>query len=220
MRARVILTTLLSALIATAVSAAPPQKAPRPAAVLDDAPAGTVVMDDDDGRVQIVPRRAVAPRAPTYHGGPVIAHEALRALFLGSGWRQAGRTGAARALDLLTRDGVPPLVREDPLDPPAGDRISDLEIQARLAEWVEGRAAEPLDQDAVFVVFLAPGLRSTLGASTAEHDYAAYHNHFHAAPGAVRYVVVPYDQDTQRWLHSTRQSLLQALINPDGNGWY
>ncbi|HEV7518857.1 MAG TPA: hypothetical protein VGR07_21390, partial [Thermoanaerobaculia bacterium] len=69
-------------------------------------------------------------------------------------------------------------------------------------------------------IFLAPGLRSTLGTSSSENDYVAYHNHFHAAAGVVRYVVVPYEADFSRWQGNARQSLLQAFINPEGNAWY
>ena len=100
-----------------------------------------------------------------------------------------------------------------------GASISDLEVQARL-DGVASGARGPLDLHAVYVVFLAPGLRSTLGVTSSEKDFVAYHNHFHAAAGVVRYVVVPYDRELSRWLENARRSLVQALVNPEGNGWY
>jgi hypothetical protein len=32
--------------------------------------------------------------------------------------------------------------------------------------------------------------------------------------------VVPYDGELTRWLETARRSLVQALVNPEGNGWY
>jgi hypothetical protein len=223
-----------------AAAAAAPRDEPQSSlpAVLEAAPAGTVVFDDDGGRVQIVPRRAVPPGEVSYHGGPVVTGGTVQAIFLGSGWREVGPRGReARALDALVGGGgaaigaalsrcgleareLVGLAREDPLDPLAGASVSDLEVQARIDALASGEARGPRDLPAVYVVFLAPGLRSTLGVSSSENDFAAYHNHFHVAAGVVRYVVVPYDRDLSRWLEAARRSLVQALVNPEGNGWY
>jgi hypothetical protein len=225
-----------------ALAAAAPRDEPRSALpVLEPAPAGTVVFDDDGGRVQIVPRRAVPPGEVSYHGGPVITGGTIQAIFLGSAWRGAeprgresqalealvgrglseiGAIGAARSSDGLEPRELTGLALEDALDPLAGASISDLEIQARIDAVASGGERGPLDLHAVYVVFLAPGLRSTLGVSSSENDFAAYHNHFHAAAGVVRYVVVPYDGELTRWLETARRSLVQALVNPEGNGWY
>jgi hypothetical protein len=78
----------------------------------------------------------------------------------------------------------------------------------------------PVDPNAVYVVFLAPGLGSTLGHKKSEKDYVAFHNDYHAAGGLVRYVVVPYDADAARWTAGALAGLHQAVINPEGNGWY
>jgi hypothetical protein len=209
--------------------------------VLEPAPAGTVVFDDDGGRVQIVPRRAVPPSEVSYHGGPVITGGTVQLIFLGSAWRDPDTRGReTQALEALPGRGGPEigaigaalsryglearelagLAREDPLDPLEGASISDLDIQARLDGVVSGGTRGPLDLHAVYLVLLAPGLRSTLGVSSSEHDFAAYHNHFHAAAGVVHYVVVPYEGELSRWLEAARRSLVQALVNPEGNGWY
>jgi len=226
--------------LAPAAAAAAPRNEPRSSLlpVLEAAPAGTVVFDDDGGRVQIVPRRAVPPGEVSYHGGPVVTGGTVQAIFLGSGWREAGPRGReARALEALVGGGgaaigaalsrfgleareLVGLAREDPLDPLAGASVSDLEVQARIDALASGEARGPRDLPAVYVVFLASGLRSTLGVSSSENDFVAYHNHFHAAAGVVRYVVVPYDRDLSRWLEAARRSLVQALVNPEGNGWY
>ncbi len=230
-----ILATLALTLIGGAVQAAQKPQ-PQAPAVLESATPGTVAFDDDGGRAQIIPRRAVASRGASFHGGPVIARGTVQAVFLGSGWRDkanrekesgaqtALRGPAKTAVATLARFGVRPweaagLALEDPAgDPVASATISDLEIQLRLDNLLSG--AGPIDASSVYVVFLAPGLGSTLGSTTSEKDFAAYHNHFHSANGVVHYVVVPFDADSSRWLANAHQSLHQALINPEGNGWY
>jgi hypothetical protein len=199
------------------------QQLQTPPAVLEGAPAGTVVFDDDGGRAQIIPRQSVPKREASFHGGPVVAGGSVQALFLGSGWREkANREREAHALETLTRrttGALPGTLAEDLLDPLDGKTVSDLEVQRRLDAFVTS-GHEPVDAGAVFVVFLAPGLRSTLGNSSSDKDFAAYHNHYHSAAGVVRYVVVPYESESSRWLSNARQSLTQALMNPEGNAWY
>jgi hypothetical protein len=237
MNRTLILATL--ALVATGGSASlaagqPQPPAPAAAAVLDHAPKGTVVFDDDGGRAQIVPRTAVESRDATFHGGPVVSGADVQAVFLGSGWRErSNRDKEGQAIAALRdpRDAASPLPKSvkaweiagQPLEDPAGDpvankTISDLEIQGRLESLLGG--AGPLDPKGVYVIFLAPGLGSTLGSANSARDFAAYHNHLHSAAGVFHYVVVPYDDDAARWLAAARQSLRQAVINPEGNGWY
>jgi hypothetical protein len=223
-------------LLVAAAAADPSPERGAPPAVLEAAPAGTVVMDDDGGRVQIVTRAAAPGGEITDHGGPVVTRAAVQLIFLGSGWRDAANRGreagmtqalAESAAAAAPRSGgasrsqsfsLPP--REDRLDPAAGRTISDLEIQARLDELLANGTIGPLAVDSVYVVLLAPGIRSTLGSTSSETDFTAYHNFFHAAPGLVRYVVVPYEPQLSRWLASARQGLTQALVNPEGTGWY
>jgi hypothetical protein len=218
---------------------------PATAAAQEPAAAAVIVGDDDGGAAQIVPRCPPGNPASggkpaagelSFHGGAVVAGGEVRAIFLGRAWRQeANRRREAKvngellgrweetALAALGRCGVRARdltvqSQEDLLDPRAGQGISDLDIQARLDEMLSGGAADPAG--AVYVIFLAPGLRSTLGTSDSERTYVAYHNHFHAAGGVVRYTVVPYEADPARWLANARQALLQALVNPEGDGWY
>jgi hypothetical protein len=73
------------------------------APVLENAPAGTVVFDDDGGRAQIIPRKEIAQKAATYHGGPVVSHGNVQAIFLGNAWREpANRALEPRAAAGLT----------------------------------------------------------------------------------------------------------------------
>lgn len=207
----------------------PQTPAPPASAILENAPRGTVVFDNDGGRAQIIPRRAVPSAEATYHGGPVVSQPTVQAVFLGNDWRKnrAKENEILSALqgqssEPLKRYGIKPWELTGQLedlsgDPLHGSSISDLEIQTRLDNLLGG--AGPLDAGTVYVVFLAPGLGSTLGKAT-DRDYAAYHNHVHSAAGVIHYAVVPYDGDLSRWVSAARQSLHQALINPEGNGWY
>jgi len=229
-----ILATLALTLTGGAASrAAEKPQAPPASAILENAPRGTVVFDGDGGRAQIVPRKAVASQEATYHGGPVVSRPTVQAVFLGHDWRkQENRAKQSEILGTLRGQGG---VVADPRygvkawelagsledlegDPLHGSSISDLEIQIRLDGLLGG--ADPLDANMVYVVFLAPGLGSTLGPKATDKDYAAYHNHVHSAAGVIHYAVVPYDGDLARWAAATRQSLRLTIINPEGNGWY
>jgi hypothetical protein len=225
--------TLLLAGASSSYAAVPTQSPAAPtAASPEKAAKSSIVFDDDGGRTQIVPRREAEGREAKYHGGPVLAHGTVQAVFLGSAWRRPENrekeSVAMKALQAPTDVGslakykVKPWEASLPLaedltgDPLSAPSLSDLEIQARLDALVNG----PVDPNAVYVVFLAPGLGSTLGARKSEKDYAAYHNDYHAAGGLVRYVVVPYDADAARWTAGALAGLRQAVINPEGNGWY
>jgi len=227
----------LTMLALTLAGAGQSQAQAKPAsAILEGAPKGTVAFDDDGGRAQMIPRQAVPGREAKYHGGPVVSHATVQAVFLGSGWHdRANRAKESTVMDalkagaeaetaaLLGKHGVRAwepagLALEDPAgDPLNGKRISDLEIQIRLDNML---GQSQVDKDAVYLVFLAPDLQSSLGSRLSERDFAAYHNHVHSAGGVIHYVVVPYDSEPSRWLAAARQSLTQALINPEGNGWY
>ncbi len=215
---------------------------PAAAAILESAPRGTVVFDDDGGRVQIVPRQAAAAGEPagqpSHHGGPVISGGSIHPIFLGNGWRDAAnrRQESQMLAALASRGGsstfpslAPYRLAAPQMHGPAQElaaaaprtrSLSDLVIQGRLDRLVNARNAQPLDPSAVYVVFLPPGLRSTLGTSSSEKDYAAYHNHLHSAAGVIHYVVVPYEDDFAAWLGNAQRALVETLIDPEGNGWY
>jgi len=231
-RAFILATLALTLTGGSASRAAEKPQAPA-SAILENAPKGTVVFDDDGGRAQIIPRKAVAAQEATYHGGPVVSQPTVQAVFLGHDWRkQENRAKETEILSALRsqagtaaepRYGVKSWELAGQLedlsgDPLHGSSISDLEIQIRLDNLLGG--AGPLDAGTVYVVFLAPGLGSTLGPKATDKDYAAYHNHVHSAAGVIHYAVVPFDGDLSRWASAARQSLQEVVINPEGNGWY
>src|SRR5262245_23784303 len=104
-RAFILATLALTLTGGTASRAAETPQAPAPA-VLENAPRGTVVFDDDGGRAQIVPRKAVPSREAQYHGGPVVSQGTVQAVFLGSGWRkQENRRKEAEVMSALRGQG-------------------------------------------------------------------------------------------------------------------
>jgi hypothetical protein len=99
---------------------------------------------------------------------------------------------------------------------PVEGTISDLEIQRRLQTMLASRQLELPTLRSIYVVFLAPDVRSQIGEEEAGRSYLAYHNHFHAREGVVHYVVVPFDSESQREKRTATRAILNALIDPDG----
>ncbi len=206
---------------------------------LQDAPVHTVLADDDDGRVEIVPpAEPAAGPTRTFHGGAVLAAPRVSTLFLGTAWSapaQAGRlrqlNGAVVAFGVserfaalkpfgLTAFSFP--VAEEGVVPfqPQAPGVTDLALQHFLhAALRQGRLAAP-GPHAVVVVFLAPGLRATLGGKAAGEAFLAYHSAYHDEAGLVRYVVVPSGGSVEATSRAAEQALTAAILNPDGDGWY
>src|SRR5260370_28691288 len=68
--------------------------------------------------------------------------------------------------------------------------VNDLTIQRRLVEMLGNHAIPPPAANTIYVIFLAPGITSTLGASKACIDYAASHKSLHLDHSELRYVSV------------------------------
>jgi hypothetical protein len=231
MKAR--LTGTLLALGLTTGSALAEETERKAPLVLENAPEGTVLMDNDGGRVQIVPPAAVPQGRLRHHGGPVLTAPEVEVVFLGSAWGEPSmRATQERAIEHLAsfgrsrefqtlqgyglKSGQLPVTRTDDFgDPAKGVAVTDLEIQARLSALGGGKG-----KDSIYLVLLAPGLESMLGRSTAGRDFLAYHNHFYADGGPVHYAVVPFRAESHKWLSSATAALVQTVVNPLGTAWY
>lgn len=204
----------------------------RAARVLAETPGLVTLADDDGGRVEIF-RHGETMRSLTYHGGAVIKQPVVEMLFLGD-WRAP--SAAARKADLQRRatqisssDSFQATsaygVRTTGLllsshDIAANGTLNDLHIQSKINAGFTDGSLPLRDENVIRVVFLAPGLRSILKDHVAGRDYHAYHSHVNLLDVSVRYVVVPYDSDAGRMSEAALQSLLHAIVNPDGDGWY
>ena len=98
--------------------------------------------------------------------------------------------------------------------------MNDLKIQATLDRAMNDGALPLRDERVVVVVFLAPDLMSTLGHHRPQRDYDSYHSHFNAHDTNVRYVVVPFNEDAATMKTAAAKSIVRAVVNPDGDGWY
>jgi hypothetical protein len=233
---------LIIALSMTAVARS--QEEPRHAVGEQGAREGIVAVreeqapfDDDGGRVFIVKRDAGAQDGLRYHGGAVISEPRQYNIFLGSGWADRTlrvreksfsnllQTSGADAAQGLARYGVqniflPSQSVEQPFDFSPEQTISDLRIQSVLSEMFSTGAVQAPSPDAIYVVFLPPGVHSKLGSMIGGKHYAAYHNFFHAEQGEVHYVVVPFEPDMKTARSVAARAVSEAAMNPAGDGWY
>lgn len=226
---RLILCTLfLAGLFATQVMTA--QKAVKPAAKPVDLPASTTnfISDDDGGTVQVVPVDLATPGPRKAHAAPAMKSVQQVSVFLGAAWAdEKVRTREASLSDLTNHThlvelqnsyvatlSVAPSV-EDFTD--LKDPVNDLAIQSKLVDMLESKTIPAPDASTVYVVFLAPGTKSTVGGHTAGIDYAAYHNLIHAEAGVLRYVVVPFNDNVGHQADAASLSLLETIFNPESN---
>src|SRR4029077_247873 len=73
-------------------------------------------------------------------------------------------------------------------------RVNDLTIQQKLSDLLQSKAIPAPTAGTVYVIFLAPGISSTLGTHQAGVDYVAYHNFVNLEAGEIHYVVVPFHE--------------------------
>jgi len=222
---RLILCTLfLAGLFATQVVTA--QKAVKPADL--PAPTTNFISDDDGGIVQVVPTNLAAPGPRKAHAAPVMKSVQQVSIFLGSAWadekvrpREAALsdlTGHAHLVELqnshATILSVAPSV-EDFTD--LKDPVNDLAVQRKLVDMLESKTIPAPDASTIFVVFLAPGVKSSVGTHTAGVDYAAYHNLIHGEAGELRYVVVPFHENAGHQVAAASLALVETVFNPNSN---
>jgi hypothetical protein len=98
--------------------------------------------------------------------------------------------------------------------------MNDLDVQSMIDRAIENGSLPSRNDDTIYVLYLSPGIASTLGEKTAGTGYASYHSHFHSHDVNVRYVVVPFHQDASAMNDAAAASLIRAIVNPDGDGWY
>ena len=199
---RITLAVLLFA--GSVVTAMAQQGAPaKSAASLDRQEEPNLVFDDDGGKTQIVPPDVCVVAEKKFHGGEVMKSAQQVSIFLGSAWGDSQVRSRQIALgDLASRQsaGIEEFrknnVRTLAAAPLAEDfsdlkntRLNDLTIQRKLSDLLATRAIPAPSPSTIYVIYLAPGITSTLGAHRASVDYAAYHNFVHVDAGEVRYVV-------------------------------
>jgi hypothetical protein len=220
------MTTLaIASLIVASAALADEPRAPK---ILVEKPGLVTTLDNDGGRVELYARDHPA-RTVEYHGGAVVRQPVVEMVFVGT-WAKPLAERLRRALDHINASDAFQAthgrgVKADALAITtralAGrETMNDLDLQSMLDRAIEDGSLPSRSDDTIYVLYLSPGIASTLGEKTALTDYASYHSHFHSHDVNVRYVVVPFHQDARAMNDAAGASLIRALVNPDGDGWY
>jgi hypothetical protein len=215
---------LATLLVQTAI----PQQASKP---LDRPEEPNLVFDDDGGKVQIVPADLSSAGNQQFHGGRVMSSVRQISIFLGAGWSDSQTRAREAALSDISTAQVTELrgrnirtLRAAPRLEDFSDLtqspVNDLTIQGKLSEMLHNKAIPAPTSNTVYVVFLAPGIASTLGGHKGGTDYAAYHNFMNLKAGEVRYAVVPFDPNSDRQAAAAARALAETALNPNGTGWF
>jgi hypothetical protein len=211
----------LAGLLATQVMTA--QEAAKPERLT--VPATNFISDDGGGVVQIVPV-GLAPSGPgKANAAPVMKSIRQVSVFLGSAWAEQGvRSREVSLSDLAGHAHLARLHTESvgvlPASPSVEDfadlkgPVNDLTIQNKLVEMLESKALPAPDASTVFVVYLAPGVKLTVGSHTAGVHFAAYHNLVHVEAGELRYVVVPFNDSANHHATAASLAIVDTVFNP------
>jgi len=189
------------------------------------------VTNEDGGRSYLV-LPAAGPLVGLAKPGAGMGDLQQHSIFLGSGWadpvlraredRLSNLLATIRdhaQMDEIARAGLTnrfcPTFSFEKLDVADNRKISDLEIQNILAGLFAGGPLTEPQADSVYIVFLDPGLQSTLRSLTAGKHYLAYHSFFNASGGKVHYAVVPYQSDATAAYQIALRTLVVAALHSE-----
>ncbi len=193
-----------------------------PALFAQRAPAPNRLSDDDGGVVQIVPVDAQTSSPAGTTAAPVMKAVRQVSIFLGTAWAEQETRGRERVLmdlsgkvaELQTRH-----VQVLPAAPSVEDfsdltkaPVNDLAIQGKFTEMLANKALPAPDASTIYVVFLAAGVKSTVGGHVGGVHYAAYHTSLHAESGEVRYVVVPFSDSAERQANAAARAIMETAL--------
>lgn len=215
-------------IVASAAALAQTTDAPRAPKILVEKPGLVTTLDNDGGRVELyAPDHA--SRSIEYHGGAVVHEPLVELLFVGT-WEPARVSQLRHAVDHISATDAFQAAQEHGVKSTAlpitvralegRKTMNDLDLQSMMDRAIENGSLPSRRDDTIYVLFLSRDISSTLGEKSAGTDYASYHSHFHSHDVNVRYVVVPFHEDVHAMNAATSASLMRAILNPDGDGWY
>jgi hypothetical protein len=193
------------------------------------------VFDDDGGKAQIVPADFSIAGEKQFHGGAVLKSAQQVSIFLGAGWGDQQFRGRESSLvDVASVAGNAQLAelqkhsvktlraapRLEDFSDLSKSTVNDLTIQQKLSDLLKSKAIPAPTAGTVYVVFLAPGIQSTLGGHQGGVEYAAYHNFVNLDAGEIHYVVVPFHENADTHSAATTRAFAEAALNPNGQGWF
>ena len=204
-------------------------------ASIDRPPEPNFAFDDDGGKAQIVPADLSVAGPKTFHGGTVLASARQVSIFLGAGWGDSQVRGRETSLlDVTASVGNPHVAEmkqhsiktlraapqiEDFTDL-SQSKVNDLILQQKLSDMLKSKAIPGPAAGTVYVIFLAPGVQSTLGGLRGGVDYAAYHNFVNLEAGEIHYVVVPFHENAATHNAAATRAFAETALNPNGQGWF
>lgn len=225
---KTMMTLAIGTMIIASAAAAQTTDEPRAPRILVEKPGLVTTLDNDGGRVELY-ARSHAARTLEFHGGAVVREPVVELLFVGT-WEKSRADVLRQAADHISATdefqstherGVKATALPITARSLAGrEKMNDLDVQSMIDRAIENGSLPSRSDDTIYVLFLSPEISSTLGEKNAGSDYASYHSHFHSHDVNVRYVVVPFHEDTNVMNQAATASLIRAIINPDGDGWY
>jgi hypothetical protein len=189
------------------------------------------VIDDDGGRAFIINPKLKAKLFLPRITGSVVRSPQQFSIFLGSEWtstdlRQRQQrlasllSGVANGseADKLNKAGIDNLFdttdsREVPTNFVDDEKVSDLAVRGVLIDLINSASLPPSEPQTIYVIFLEPGVVSTLGPLTGRKQYPAYHNFLNVAGQRLHYVVVPYEPNIETQRVIALHALVAAAVN-------
>ena len=193
------------------------------------------VMDDDGGRAFIVNSKLKSlTQLRRLPGAATLTAPQQYSIFLGSGWATPSlRARESKLSKLLSsiqnqpdvsklnnlgiNDLFGPTYSQEVLTPFSNDeKLSDIGIKTIMTGLVEDGSLPKAAGPTVYVIFLQPDLRSTLGTLTGRKHYLAYHQFLNVGGERLHYVVVPFEPDLDTAKAIALRALVAAALNPTG----
>ena len=186
------------------------------------------VLNEDGGRSYIVRPTSGSLVGMLKPGASASLDVQQYSIFLGPGWSDPALHATEdrlsklltnirdRAqLDEIAQAGMTnvyaPTWTLEKLDVAGNRNIGDLEIQSIVRDMVKN-GAKP-SGDSLFVVYLDPSLRSTLGPLQADKHYMSYHGFLNTSGLRIHYAVVPYQADEQTAYQTALRTLIVAALH-------
>jgi hypothetical protein len=188
------------------------------------------VTNDDRGRAFII-TRDTPPVLAAPHGKVTIEPQ-QNSIFLGRGWESESMRAREPELANLLSDirgqiqlSAPDQRRmknffaatasqEKLVDIGSSHVISDLEIQSMLRAMLKDNSLQRTNTGTIYVIYLDPAMRSTLGGMIAGKHYLAYHNYFNTSGMKIHYVVIPFEANQKTAYRIALRAFLSAVFNP------
>ena len=194
------------------------------------------VIDDDGGRAFIVNSKLKSlAQLRQLPGGAALSAPQQYTIFLGSRWATpALRARETKLSNLLSsiqnqpdinklnnlgiNDLFAPTYSQEVLTSFSDDeKLSDIGIKTILAGLVGANSLPEAERPTIYVIYLQPNLRSTLGTLTGRKHYLAYHQFLNVGGDRLHYVVVPYEPDLDTAKAIALRALVAAALNPTGD---